>query len=262
VINGQIGFRNLRVEVNHSDLEAVAAQPEVLFVNHRQGSITHGNAAFKAPSILRSVSPVLLSKIRPGFAARAALVRSRLEAALRGRAALKAVRPNAAAAVNVSEGRTTHRATQVVTALGYTGAGVKVGVISNGVASLSIVQASGDLGPVKVLPGQAGSGDEGTAMLEIVHDLAPGAQLFYATADPTISQFAQNIRDLRAAGCDIIVDDVAYFAESPFQRGQSAAVASTTNGGLVTEAVAAVTAAGALYFSSAGNEGSARTTTC
>ena len=118
----------------------------------------------------------------PGFAGRAALVRSKLEAALRSRATLKGVKPNAVSAVNVSEGRTTHRATQVVTTLGYTGAGVKVGVISNGVASLPVVQASGDLGAVKVLPGQAGSGDEGTAMLEIVHDLAPGAQLFYATA--------------------------------------------------------------------------------
>ena len=36
---------------------------------------------------------------------------------------------------------------------------------------------------VTVLPGEAGvEGDEGTAMLEIVHDLAPGAELYFATA--------------------------------------------------------------------------------
>src|SRR5262249_20249547 len=117
-------------------------------------------------------------------------------------------------------------------------------------------QASGDLGPVTVLPGQTGNGDEGTAMLEIIHDMAPGASLFFATADNGISSFAQNIRNLRAAGCDIIVDDVFYFVESPFQDGQAGSVVSTTNGGVVTQAVNDVVASGALYFSSAGNEGS------
>src|SRR5206468_6429868 len=100
------------------------------------------------------------------------------------------------------------------------GSGVKIGVLSNGVTNLAVSQAAGDLGPVTVLPGQAGSGDEGTAMLEIVHDLAPGAQLYFATAFTSIASFAQNIRDLRTAGCDIIVDDVFYFTETPFQDGQ------------------------------------------
>jgi hypothetical protein len=110
-----------------------------------------------------------------------------------------------------------------------------------------------------VLPGQAGAGDEGTAMLELIHDIAPGAQLYFATAiqPPVgcITCFAQNIRDLRAAGCDIIVDDVMYFVETPFQDGQGPGVSSPTNGGVVTQAVNDVTAAGALYFSSAGNSG-------
>ena len=104
-------------------------------------------------------------------------------------------------------------------------------------------------------PGQAGSGDEGTAMLELIHDIAPGAQLYFATAFTSITSFAQNIRDLRTAGCDIIVDDVGYFVETPFQDGQGPAVVSPTNGGVVTQAVKDVTAAGALYFSSAGNSG-------
>src|SRR5437870_6470776 len=92
-------------------------------------------------------------------------------------------------------------------------------------------------------------------MLEIIHDLAPGAQLFFATAFKGITSFADNIRALRTAGCDIIVDDVAYFAETPFQEGQAPGVISNTNGGVVIQAVNDVTAAGALYFSSAGNSG-------
>ena len=90
-------------------------------------------------------------------------------------------------------------------------------------------------------------------MLEIVHDLAPGAQLFFATAFGSINGFAQNIRNLRAAGCDIIIDDVFYFVETPFEDGQPAA--TNTNGGAVIQAVNDVTAAGAMYFSSAGNSG-------
>ena len=106
-----------------------------------------------------------------------------------------------------------------------------------------------------MLPGQAGAGDEGTAMLELIHDIAPGAQLYFATAFTSITSFAQNIRDLRTAGCDIIVDDVGYFVESPFQDGQGPAVVSPTNGGVVTQAVKDVAALGAMYFSSAGNSG-------
>src|SRR5499427_9885635 len=135
------------------------------------------------------------------------------------------------------------------------GTGIKIGVLSDGVTNLAASQALGDLGPVTVLPGQGGSGDEGTAMLEIIHDLAPGAQLFFATAFTSITSFADNIRALRAAGCDIIVDDVFYFVETPFQNGQAPSVVSNTNGGAVIQAVNDVTATGALYFSSAGNSG-------
>lgn len=156
--------------------------------------------------------------------------------------------------VNTSEGDTTHGANLARAFYGVSGTGVKVGVLSDGVDSLAALEASGDLpASVTVLPGQAGSGDEGSAMLEIVHDLAPGAQLFFATADPDESTFAQNIRDLRTAGCDIIVDDVIYLDESPFHDGQQAGLNSTM--GIIAQAVNNVTTAGALYFSSAGNEG-------
>src|SRR5204863_3680086 len=134
-------------------------------------------------------------------------------------------------------GDTTHRANSARGAFGITGAGVKIGVLSDGVTNLAASQAAGDLGPVTVLSGQTGSGDEGTAMLEIIHDLAPGAQLYFATAFTSLSSFAQNIRDLRTAGCDIIVDDVFYYVESPFQDGQTSNIVSNTNGGVVTQAV-------------------------
>ena len=92
-------------------------------------------------------------------------------------------------------------------------------------------------------------------MLELIHDIAPGAQLYFATAFTSITSFAQNIRDLRAAGCDIIVDDVGYTWRRRFRTARAPGVMSTTNGGVVIQAVKDVTAAGALYFSSAGNSG-------
>jgi hypothetical protein len=132
---------------------------------------------------------------------------------------------------------------------------VKIGVISDGVDHLADSQAAGELGPVTILPGQAGSGDEGTAMLEILHDLVPGAQLYFATGYSGQASFAQNIRDLRLVhGCDIILDAVGYFSESPFHAGQPASSTSTL--AVIAQAVNDVTAAGALYFSMAGNFGS------
>jgi hypothetical protein len=150
----------------------------------------------------------------------------------------------AVAAVQVSEGDKAHGADTARTKYGVDGTGIKVCVLSDGVDSLSKSQSAGELPTVDVLSGQAGSGDEGTAMLEIVHDLAPGATLGFATAFGSEAGFAANIRALRATGkCTVIVDDVAYFDESPFQDTQ------------VAQAVNDVTAAGTLYFSSAGNSG-------
>jgi hypothetical protein len=154
-----------------------------------------------------------------------------------------------------SQGDVAHAAAAARTSFGIDGTGVRVGVLSDGVGSLAARQTSGDLpvtcasppapGPcVAVATGLGGSGDEGTAMLEIVHDLAPGAQLFFATANGGSAAFASNIQTLRNTyGCDIIVDDITYLAEGPFQDGP------------IAQAVTAVKASGALYFSSAGNSG-------
>jgi uncharacterized repeat protein (TIGR01451 family) len=80
-------------------------------------------------------------------------------------------------------------------------------------------------------------------MMEIVYDLAPGASLFFATGDGGPANFAQNILNLRSAGCNIIIDDLRYLNESPFQDG------------IVARAVNTITASGGLYFSSVGNVG-------
>jgi len=149
-----------------------------------------------------------------------------------------------------SEGDTTHRAIQARSTFHVDGTGVKIGVISDSDDFLESSQASGNLGQVTVLPGQSGrpGTGEGTAMMEIVHDIAPGASIYFACAGSE-AQCATNIESLAAQGCQVIVDDVAYGDESPFQDG------------IVARAVQTVTSQGVLYFSSAANFGNATDST-
>jgi hypothetical protein len=158
------------------------------------------------------------------------------------RRALKANGPQGSV---VSEGDAAHAAAAARATQHVSGVGVKLCAMSDGVDSLAVSQATGDLpAEVDVLPGQAGDGDEGTAMLEILHDVAPGADLGFATSsDDSEAIMADNIRGLAAAGCDVIVDDILFFSESPFQDGP------------IARAVNQVTRDGVVYFSSAGNEG-------
>ncbi|MXV95233.1 MAG: S8 family serine peptidase, partial [Gemmatimonadetes bacterium] len=148
---------------------------------------------------------------------------------------------------NTSQGDIAHRANTARTTHSVTGAGIGIGVISNGVNAQSLAQrqATGDIpADVVVLSGQEGVGNEGTAMLEIVHDLAPGAQLYFATGFTGRAQFAANIEALCDAGANVIVDDVAYYLAPTFQDG------------IISKGVNAAVADGCYYFSSAGNDGS------
>jgi hypothetical protein len=140
------------------------------------------------------------------------------------------------------------------------GAGVRVGVLSDsyttafpGGAAAGV--ASGDLPGVGnpngfttavtvVADGAANNIDEGRAMCEIVHDLAPGAQLFFNTANGGEAAFANAILNLDAiSNCDVIVDDIRYF-EEPFYMDGPVALACNT-----------VFNNGVAYFASAGNYG-------
>ena len=136
------------------------------------------------------------------------------------------------------------------------GTGVKVGVLSDSYNNLGGAKTGvlhGELPgpgnpfhyniPVQVLEDlDSGGTDEGRAMMEIVHSVAPGSALAFHTADFGDADFAQGIVQLQGAGCDVIADDVIYFAEPFFQDG------------IIAQAVDQVKGKGATYFSSAGNE--------
>jgi len=104
---------------------------------------------------------------------------------------------------------------------GGDGHGIRVGVISNGVKHIADAQKTGDLpSDVHILKG--GKFDEGTAMLEIIHDMAPNASLYYADSGDNDLSFSDAIDSLVAAGCNIIVDDVGLLEIPYFEDGRSA----------------------------------------
>jgi hypothetical protein len=86
--------------------------------------------------------------------------------------------------------------------------------------------------------------DEGAAMAELVHDVAPGAAIAFHTAfGGGQAKFAKGMTDLgTTAGSTIMVDDVFFFAEPMYQDG------------IIAQAAAACVSKGIPYFSSAGNE--------
>ncbi len=165
------------------------------------------------------------------------------------------------AGLTTSQGDVSQKSDEARAQFGVDGTGVKIGVLSdsygaeeneNGVATDTTVAqdiASGDLPSNGVQVLQDGApfstdGDEGRAMLQIIHDVAPGADLAFHTAGGGRANFANGILALRnVAGADVIVDDIIYFAEPIFQDG------------IIAQAVDQVVADGAVYLSSAGNNG-------
>jgi hypothetical protein len=116
---------------------------------------------------------------------------------------------------------------------------------------------NGYLTPVNVVQEDpnAGATDEGRAMLQIVHDIAPASALAFATGIGGTANFANNILALaaptyasfggrRGANCQVVCDDLVYFTEPMFSDG---AIAQAVD--------YAATNFNTTYFSSAGNDG-------
>ncbi len=189
---------------------------------------------------------------------------------------LLAPKPRARVGAVTAQSSVVNRADKVnaagaFTAAGLKGTGIGVGIISDsfdaapGVPRASVGVASGDLPgtgnpngythPVVVIDDNfapnGGQTDEGRAMAEIVHDIAPGARLAFSTVQETQAIMAYSIRNLRAdktANCDIIVDDIGFADEPYFSDGLlSQAIEDVVNGSTLPGKKV-------VYFAAAGNE--------
>ena len=132
------------------------------------------------------------------------------------------------------------------------GTGVTIGVISDSVnksgSGLAGSISTGDLPSLNrinvINDSQYPGTDEGRAMMEVMYDLAPGANFAFNAGDSQVL-FAQGVRDLSSAGSKVIVDDLGYVNEPFFQPGP------------IEQAIAdVVNKSNRVYLSAAGNDAS------
>lgn len=148
----------------------------------------------------------------------------------------------------VSQGDRAMRADSARAQFSVDGTGITVGTLSdsyNCLGGANTDVASGELPAGIIVLDDAicpSGSDEGRAMMQLITDVAPGADQIFHTAFGGQANFAQGIIDLANAGADVIVDDVIYFAEPMFQDG------------IIAQAVDSAVANGVAYFSSAGNQ--------
>lgn len=154
-----------------------------------------------------------------------------------------------------SQGDVSMQTDEVRANLGVDGSNVKACVLSDSydMGSYNVTASddvsSGDLpSDVDVVgeaPDDLSNTDEGRAMLQIIHDIAPGATLGFHTTTGGTANYANAISKLanpNKGDCDVIVDDWIYFAEAMFQDGT------------VAQAIKdAVNKEGRVYVSFAGN---------
>ena len=168
--------------------------------------------------------------------------------------------PVSNAGVVTSEGDKAIAADSARGGFNIAGEGIKIGVISDSYNKSSDVDRAqqdvqnddlpgtgnlqGNTLPVDVIRelDRRGS-DEGRAILQILHDLAPKSELAFRTGFNSAGDMALGIVEMKNRGCKIIVDDVSYITEPFFQDG------------VVAKAVDQVTSTGVTYFTSAGNFG-------
>ncbi|WP_410509277.1 NosD domain-containing protein [Methanosarcina hadiensis] len=144
----------------------------------------------------------------------------------------------------VSEGDFILKSSRLRESYGVNGTGIKIGIISDGVDRLEDTQATGDVSYGVYILSNRMEGSEGTAMLEIVQDIAPGAELYFHDCGSSRLEFNRAVDALVSEGCIIICDDIGWLSEPFFEDG------------IVADHVKEVIRDhDILYISSAGNSG-------
>ena len=169
-----------------------------------------------------------------------------------------------------NQGDSVMKSDQLRTQQNLTGAGQTIGVVSDSVTDTSAVgkgtvtgvapnaivtntkpQLTNGPGGTHDLPssfqvvdfGPGGGADEGEGMMEVIHDVAPGAALAFASSGNDQTSMGKNLSLLRTVGhCTITCDDIGFEDEPFFQDGP------------IAQAIAGNRAAGVAHFSAFGND--------
>jgi len=135
-----------------------------------------------------------------------------------------------AAGAALSEGDEALNAAAARTRFNVDGTGVRIAVISDGIQRLKDAQQIGEAPKLVDArgfgAGRLDGGDEGTAMIEVIHDLAPGADISFAAVKTDLDHIKAVNHFARLV--DIIVDDVAY----PLPADQRSDVSRNTTAAL------------------------------
>lgn len=212
------------------------------------------------PGLSASVDPKLLSElaavdgvvsVAPDLQPRVAGVGAAPRAAAAGAAACRSIPVEADGPLRSAAARER---------FGVDGTGVKVGIISDSFARAAAPASTwaqdvaagvlpgagnpcGHQTDVEVLHDAAGGADEGRAMAQLVHGIAPGAELLFHDGGRGSLAMADAVLALARAGADIIVDDLSQFDEPYFQQGTLSWAITTAQRDY-----------GVTYLTSAGNE--------
>lgn len=143
-----------------------------------------------------------------------------------------------------TEGDTIHRTSDVRATYSQSGSDMKVGIISNGVDHWTSARNSGDLPTDLTVLSNTQGGDEGTAMLEIVHDMVPDADLYFHDWGDNEVAFNAAIDALVDSGCNVICDDVFWITEPFFEDGI-----------IATHLTSLLSTNDIIYVSASGNDG-------
>lgn len=150
------------------------------------------------------------------------------------------------------------------------GEGVTIGVISDSFAIAETFDASGNLDTytTNIADGYLPSGvnvlkdstnpnatDEGRALLQIIHAIAPEANLAFHTDGFGVSNFGQAIQALSEVGADIIVDDVGYgYPPNAPPNAPLDLFDLEPPEGFINQAIDTAYSQGISYFTEAGND--------
>lgn len=135
-------------------------------------------------------------------------------------------------------GVTIMKADQYVTQTSTNGSGITVGVISDDVTNLAVIQARGEL-PASITVQNLNDPnpnptDEGTMMLEEVHAVAPGASLQFCGPNTT-TEYIKCLQLFAGDGVKIAVDDLGFpaddlmSAQSTFAQGVATVLSANPN---------------------------------